>query len=248
MKKYGVAETFTSWQGEGLYTGTRMHFIRFSGCSVGKKLTDEEREKFLALEDPSHQYKGTQLPMYREKCTLYDGREFCCDTNFQTAKAMTVKEIMAEIPDGVKHICLTGGEPLDRDLSELLDYIGEETDYKVHIETSGTVSMKKAWPLFSPEFNNMGEETDWVWLTVSPKKNVLPEMVEMANEIKLLVDESFSLDKVPLTILGHELVWLQPVNYEWDVNQENVKRCLTILEQFPNWRLSMQMHKLWRVR
>jgi organic radical activating enzyme len=34
---YDIAERFKSVQGEGTYTGTPMAFIRFVGCSVGKK-------------------------------------------------------------------------------------------------------------------------------------------------------------------------------------------------------------------
>jgi organic radical activating enzyme len=44
------------------------------------------------------------------------------------------------------------------------------------------------------------------------------------------------------------LVWLQPVNYENDLKKENLDRCLAILKEFPHWRLSMQAHKIWRVR
>jgi 7-carboxy-7-deazaguanine synthase len=36
--KYPVAEKFISVQGEGLYTGTPMAFIRLVGCSVGQKV------------------------------------------------------------------------------------------------------------------------------------------------------------------------------------------------------------------
>lgn len=240
MRKYGIAETFTSLQGEGLYTGTRMHFIRFSGCSVGKKLSDPERESFIALENPSHDYNGAKLPVYREKCTLYDGREFLCDTNFQTARVMTAEELVAEIPERVKRICLTGGEPLDRDLNELFQLLDDEKHF-LHIETSGTVDIKKSIPGFLM--------TDgWVWLTVSPKSNVRRDMIDIANEIKLLVDASFDIDRVPTGVLAHQLVWVQPVNYEWDVNQENVQRCLKLIERFPNWRMSMQAHKIWKVR
>jgi 7-carboxy-7-deazaguanine synthase len=35
---YQIAELFKSVQGEGLYSGTPMAFIRFVGCSVGKKI------------------------------------------------------------------------------------------------------------------------------------------------------------------------------------------------------------------
>jgi organic radical activating enzyme len=253
-KKYGIAETFTSLQGEGLYTGTIMHFIRFSGCSVGKKLTEEEKGKFLMKFDIESQRKGlpviNNLPAYQEKCTLYDGREFLCDTNFQTAKAMSVRELIAEIPDGVERICLTGGEPLDRGLAPLLDTIAEVTQMSVHIETSGTVDFRKVYPEFhqTMQIGKRVSGEGWLWITVAPKKGVLPEMLEMANEIKLLVDETFEVDNIPNTIFSHPLVWLQPVNYENAVNQSNVKICLGLLEKYPSWRMSTQMHKLWHVR
>lgn len=38
MRTYQIAETFISPQGEGVYSGTIMAFIRFVGCTVGKKI------------------------------------------------------------------------------------------------------------------------------------------------------------------------------------------------------------------
>ncbi len=234
-KKYGIAETFTSLQGEGLWAGTRMHFIRFSGCSVGKPLTDAERGKYLMENDPESQRTGlpvlSNMPKYQEKCTLYDGRNFLCDTNFQTAKAMSVEELINEIPEGVERVCLTGGEPLDRDLKPLIEEFFMR-DIMVHLETSGTK------PLTHP--------VDW--LAVAPKKDALVGMMDEADEIKLLVDEKFDVAALPQVIMNHNLIWLQPVNYEWEINFENVKRCLKIIEQNPTWRLSTQMHKIWKVR
>jgi 7-carboxy-7-deazaguanine synthase len=236
-KKYGIAETFTSLQGEGLWAGTRMHFIRFSGCSVGKPLTAEERGKYLMENDPESQLAGspvmTNIPIYQEKCTLYDGRNFLCDTNFQTKKAMSVEELLSEIPEGVERVCLTGGEPLDRDLKPLINELNA-FDFKVHLETSGT--------------KHLPEKTPVDWLAVAPKKNAIPEMIEDADELKFLVDEHFNIGTLPAAVMGHGLVWLQPVNYEWEINFENVKRCLKLIEQNPTWRLSTQMHKIWKVR
>jgi organic radical activating enzyme len=205
------------------------------------------------LEDDESQRKGipiiNNIPSYREKCTLYDGREFLCDTNFQTSKAMSVQELLDEVPEGVTHICLTGGEPLDRDLEPLLTTLAEETDCKVHIETSGTIDILKAYQVFV--YRDLFDEdhpNGWIWLTVSPKKNVLAGMLELASEVKLLVDETFDIMNLPLLLLKHELVWLQPVNHEYEINYDNVKRCLKLLEEHPSWRMSMQMHKLWKVR
>lgn len=235
MQKFGIAETFTSLQGEGLYTGTRMHFIRFAGCSVGKKLTEAEHFKFQALEKEP-------LPLYREKCTLYDGRNFLCDTNFQTSKAMDIPELLDEIPPDVRRVCFTGGEPLDRNLVPLIENILENTGMTIHIETSGTKEVPQI--LYKPE-NGGGER---VWLTVAPKAGVFSHVLALANEVKLLVDKDFNPHNLPPVILEHPLVWLQPVNCEWEVDQENIQRCINWFKMFPNWRMSTQMHKIWKVR
>lgn len=228
---FPIAETFDSIQGEGLYTGTRMFFIRFAGCSVGKKIPVSERGS---------------LPIYAERCTTYDGRSFVCDTDFRTKETLAIDQLFDRIPRGVEHICLTGGEPLIQPLAPLLEHIGRETDYKVHIETSGTVDIRKTWPSYTS--GDSHSDYGWLWLTVSPKFNVLPEMLKEANEIKLLVDDYFDLEKVPNEVKEHDLVYLQPINEEFSVNRDNLETCIKLLSDHPNWRLSTQMHKIWCVR
>ncbi|SRR6266403_126180 len=249
MKKFPIAERFTSPQGEGLYAGTLMYFIRFAGCSVGKKLSDSERRGWEQKIDHFHSKENELLAVYTEKCCTYDGREFLCDTDFRTKEALTMKELLDGIPKGVGHICLTGGEPLNQPLSEFFDFIGSETDYKVHVETSGTVSMEDTWPEYTAADSlEAWHEGGWLWITVSPKKGLLSEMIGIANEIKLLVDENFDVEKIPDDIKDHRLVWLQPINTEFEVDRRNLDRCLSLLQEHKNWRLSSQMHKTWRVR
>jgi organic radical activating enzyme len=239
-KKFPIAETFDSIQGEGLWTGTRMFFIRFAGCSVGKRMTPEERQRFS---------DGNALPVYREACRTWDGRVFACDTNFQTKDALTMEELLEKIPKDVERVCLTGGEPLNQPLGSLLEYLGQETNKKVHVETSGTVSLESVYSNYTWQ-DNSGDENNgsWLWISVSPKSGFLSEMVGIANEIKLLVDEDFDLTKVPKVILDHTLVWLQPVNDEFAIRQDNVRKCIELMKEHPNFRISSQCHKLWQVR
>jgi 7-carboxy-7-deazaguanine synthase len=245
-KKYPIAEIFCSPQGEGLYTGTLMTFIRFAGCSVGKKIAVPDRQE-AALLDPDFG-KNVPLPIYTEKCCTYDGREFLCDTDFSTKRVLTTEEILAEVPKGVHHLCLTGGEPLDQPLEEFLSVVEGDTGLMVHIETSGTVDIhKRAWPKYTSS-ESLARDGGWIWLTVSPKRNVLPDMVFLADEIKLLVDKDFDLDKVPPDVLDHELVFIQPINHEFSLDRTNLDRCLELLKVRPAWRLSTQMHKVWGVR
>lgn len=66
---YQVAEKFKSIQGEGLYAGTPMAFIRFVGCSVGKKIChacDTDFEKTLPWRGGGEFAPGTLLDWARD--------------------------------------------------------------------------------------------------------------------------------------------------------------------------------------
>jgi 7-carboxy-7-deazaguanine synthase len=240
-KKYPISEIFVSPQGEGVYAGVLMCFVRLAGCTVGKPYPREdyqprEENTFVGLEDMPPKFK-----IYTEKCTLYDGRTFPCDTDYRTKHRMSPYQIMQEIPKNVKHVCITGGEPLMHNLDNLLSYMWGE-DKHVHIETSGTIDkfLKKE-----------------VWVTVSPKFNVHYDMLRRADEIKILVDKDFEPDH-PITALSDGMVqlvmlsdlaeqkplYIQPVNFENEVNKENLQRCLDLQQEYPNFRVSPQMHKL----
>lgn len=239
--KYAVAEYFLSPQGEGQFAGTLMWFIRLAGCSVGKPMTTEEREHFAKLEGVA------TLPVYREKCTLYDGRTFACDTDFQTHEVLTAEQILEKIPEGVQRVCLTGGEPLDKALTQLLEAL-RDAGYLVHIETSGTVNLlEKAFPQYM-YIDNMENESGWLWLTLSPKHKVLPTMISIANEIKLLVDENFDVNKLPPGVMTHKLIYLQAINPENTICWKNMELCLELQKKYPQFRVSGQWHKAWGVR
>jgi 7-carboxy-7-deazaguanine synthase len=239
-KKYPIAEIFTSPQGEGVYTGTLMCFVRLAGCCVGKRFPKEmyeprDEQTFVGLET-----MPSKLPIYTECCTLYDGRQFECDTDYRMKEQLTLNDIVQRIGD-VAHVCITGGEPFIHDLRGIVGTLMNH-GYEVHIETSGTVPLEKAF----------GEGHSWTeqesWITVSPKQGVLVEMISRADEIKLLVDENFDIAKLPEAVALARIVYLQPVNYEHTINMDNLRRCLRLQKEHPRWRVSVQMHKVMGVR
>lgn len=181
------------------------------------------------------------LPIYTEMCTLYDGRTFACDTDYRVHTRLTVREIMNQVPPEMDHICITGGEPFIHDLVPLVQAI-ERHGAVAHVETSGSKPMAKAFPVDPDGSPSLWSED--VWITVSPKLGILTEMVKRANEIKLLVDENFSVDRVPQEIINHPLVYIQPVNGEWTVDGKNLKRVMELQKLFPKWRVSVQLHKV----
>lgn len=219
---YSISEKFKSLQGEGLYTGTPMAFIRFTGCSVGKGICHGCDTDF----ESCHGWRG--------------GGEFSAGE-------------LAQWTLPYQHVCLTGGEPLDQDLTELLDALNHRvldpmTTYfpaLTHIETSGTIipSMDIA---------------DRCWLCVSPKPGFKIEVLAMADEIKVIVP---GLGKGPgWPQLEEALEWaegingmpkrvyLQPRNNPFTLNPINLKYVMDLLAEHPTLRLSAQLHKILKVQ
>lgn len=128
---------------------------------------------------------------------------------------------------------ISGGEPfIHTQLPNLIQAI-EATGRMVGIETSGTF-----WQDVSPA----------TWVTLSPKEHlnsrypVIPGMWERANEIKLVVETGQELEFYARYLPPQDgtPVFLQP---EWSQRDRAIPLILKQLQQFPNYRLSVQLHK-----
>jgi 7-carboxy-7-deazaguanine synthase len=229
-----IAEIFDSVQGEGQWVGTRMLFIRLAGCNVGKP------RQALKISSPF-----PILPTGKEAvaCTSWDGRSFPCDTDYTIHQRVTTEYLVEEIKNvGVSHVCITGGEPLlHYPVIENLFTPLAKLQVQIHIETSGTIVPKPLGgfrKLLLPGY----------WVTVSPKINAQDEMIRRADELKLLVDEQFDVERLTLSMLSHKNVFVCPINDVNDVKHDNVQRCVDLQKRFPNWRVSVQMHKIFNWR
>jgi organic radical activating enzyme len=170
-----------------------------------------------------------------------------CDTDFRVKERLTADEILQRVPLGVDHICITGGEPLIHNLSQLVEkwVLWKRTKHSIHIETSGT----KIIHFNCPQIVNATEQC---WVTVSPKANFIPSMIRRANEVKFLVDNNFNeLEAEAIAKLdtdGDTIFWLSPINGINTLSKENTNKCLEIQSRHPNWRLTNQNHKIWGTR
>lgn len=222
---YQVAEKFKSIQGEGVYAGTPMAFIRFVGCSVGKTICQH------------------------------------CDTDFDKqltwrgGGTFSPNELFIWSQPDYQHICLTGGEPLNQDLSGLFACLlnwpdPDGTGYAVpppyvHIETSGTCSI---------DDRLRGIERSRYWLCVSPKPGFREEVVQQADEVKVIAPGLGNGSGWPQ--LGDALRWadmgkivfLQPRNGKYDVDKQNLLYVQDLIRDYPQLRLSVQMHKVLHVQ
>ena len=163
-----------------------------------------------------------------------------CDTEFDTYTEMTAEEIIAKAaslrPSSSilpPFIVLTGGEPtlqVDEAFVDLLHNAG----YEVAMESNGT----------RPAPQNLD------WLTVSPKARGERQEARgerMPDELKIVFDEhtdpneflsSFSSPHSPL-------LYLQPCDTgDAQRNEAITQACVDYIKQHPQWRLSLQTHKL----
>ena len=151
-----------------------------------------------------------------------------CDTEFDTYREMTDEDIMA----AVKALCpspvlvvLTGGEPtlqVDEAFVDLLHHHG----FEVAMESNGTQLAPR----------NLD------WLTISPKGR---QAEQRPDELKVIFEEdtdpaAFLPSSTPLPEL-----YLQPCDTgDADRNAAIADKCVAYIKAHPQWRLSLQTHKL----
>ncbi len=138
-----------------------------------------------------------------------------------------------------RYVVISGGEPLyHQDFEELLERLVGD-DFEVAVETSGA----KAFPF---------EKFPQVWVTFSPKLHATDYFKGRlsltfwthSKEIKVVISEPSDLyfyeDLLDQASASEIPVFLQP---EWSKKLEATPLILKILQQKPDWKISVQLHK-----
>ncbi|MEH6579207.1 MAG: 7-carboxy-7-deazaguanine synthase [Amphritea sp.] len=177
-------------------------------------------------------------------CNLWSGREqdraksICnfCDTDFigtdgqnggkfDTAQALA-DAVLALWPDpamGKPYVVCTGGEPLLQLNQPLVDAF-KANGLEIAIETNGTLQPPKGID----------------WICVSPKSDAKLTIVS-GDELKLVYPQPKAAPE-QFTGLEFKHFYLQPLDsaLQADNTRATVRYCL----QHPQWKLSLQTHKL----
>jgi 7-carboxy-7-deazaguanine synthase len=161
-----------------------------------------------------------------------------CDTDFaaEGARKLDAEEILARLIEldahGSRRVIVTGGEPSlqwDGALAARL----RDAGFTIHMESNGTHAL--AAPVD--------------WLTISPKPQfhagrfaLAPEL--SPSEVKVVVDDT--VDNGTLESYerryGACLYFAQPcMNDSYD---RNLQRTIELVSRRPQWRLSLQLHKI----
>ena len=165
-----------------------------------------------------------------------------CDTQHQEGKEMTEGDIIEEVSRYKANlVVVTGGEPalqLTESLVEMLHLLGKT----VAVETNGTVELPK--------------NVDWI--TLSPKDAFLGEkakpILKEADELKLIYDgENHGRDDVHIVSRYANIKvthrFLQPCDTgDAEKNKEIIKKTIEFCKEHPEWRLSLQIHKILNIR
>ena len=151
-----------------------------------------------------------------------------CDTDHSPFIEMSTADIMSAVSDfPAKHLVITGGEPglqIDKDFIDKL----HDAKYFVQVETNGTLPLP--------------ENIDWI--TCSPKTPSIA--LNKVNELKVIFDGQKPLYTPTVEAQALSLQPLDTGNME--ANKKITEATIKYILDHPEWRLSLQTHKLLDIR
>ena len=131
-----------------------------------------------------------------------------------------------------RRVVVTGGEPLIYDLDNLTAFFKSQ-NISLYLETSG------AYPLSG----------NWDWICVSPKKFKAPlnEVLAKADELKIVVYNKSDFawaEEHKAKIHSACKLFLQP---EYSAFDKVMPMIIEYVKQHPEWRISLQTHKMMNI-
>ena len=176
-------------------------------------------------------YTGTPAVFVRfSGCNL---RCAFCDTQHQAGEMFSLQEIVSEVNryPVAPLLVLTGGEPSLFIDEAFVAELKQKTGKKIAIETNGT----------RPLPSNLD------WVTFSPKTafdggDLEPCVLTHCDELKVVY---LGQDLAQYDDIEAKYRFLQPCFVE-DLEQRkaNMQACVEAVKRHPNWRLSLQIHRV----
>lgn len=162
-----------------------------------------------------------------------------CDTDHHVKEHLSLVQLYTRIMSliqqtGIRFVVLTGGEPTLYKIHPLIEAL---TSWAyIAIETNG-INIHKVHRSLKPGVIP--------WITISPKPgHVNYKHLRLANEVKVVYDPAMDLEAIARTCQdqAHEgRLFLQPCSCD---NQPAIEYVL----KHPQWRLSLQIHKILNLR
>ena len=229
---YAVKELFYTLQGEGGNTGRAAVFCRFTGCNLWSGRPEDRARASCQFCDTD--FVGTDGPgggRFATPAELASAARAVWDSSSgqsAPASATTPLPTGGETRGRPLVVC-TGGEPLlqlDAPLVAALHAAG----FEVAIETNGTLAL--------PIASAPSDRIDWV--CVSPKSGTALR-IESGQELKLVFPQA-GAEPERYAHLPFAHFFLQPM--DGPARVENTELAVRYCLLHPQWRLSLQTHKL----
>jgi 7-carboxy-7-deazaguanine synthase (Cx14CxxC type) len=234
---YQVKEIYFTLQGEGAQTGRAAVFLRFAGCNLWSGLERDRADAVCKFCDTD--FVGVDGPgggKFANADALADAVTRCWHSLSPTGgegKGEGVSKPAQTSPPhpdpllrrgrGSAYVVCTGGEPLLQIDEALIDAL-HARGFEIAIETNGTIEAPRGID----------------WICVSPKSNAELKQTR-GNELKLVYPQS---DAVPerFASLPFDNFFLQPMDEP--SREANTQAAIQYCLSHPQWRLSLQTHKL----
>lgn len=217
--KYQVAERFKSVQGEGVFSGTPMAFIRFVGCSVGKKICqhcDTDFERTLP-------WRGGGSFTERDLWIWAHPYRHICLTGGEPFDQDLLPIFEDNESADMFHIETSGTRPLPDWWDRFATYAGEPG---------------RGWLCVSPKPGFL-EDT----VAVADEIKVIVPGLGNGEGWPSLEDAIRWAHWKP-----SRPVFLQPRNGRFDVDKQNLLYVQDLIKDNPELRLSVQLHKILKVQ
>jgi organic radical activating enzyme len=160
-----------------------------------------------------------------------------CDTEFEKFTEMTLEEIYETIGKVLcKWIVWTGGEPCIQLYTDILYWFAENGFHQA-VETNGTIYIPIGFD----------------YVTVSPKLG-MQRLLDVSKEYRFEIDEirtPYAIGKIIPNIEDLPTAknyYLSPIFNGDKMDQENLQSCIQYCLEHPEWKLSIQQQKIWKIK
>jgi 7-carboxy-7-deazaguanine synthase len=215
---YTVKEIFYTLQGEGAQAGRASVFCRFSGCNLWSGREEDRSRAVCQFCDTDFVGTGPDGGKFGSASELADAIDRCWGGPAGHSD---------HTPGRDKYVVCTGGEPLLQLDDALIDAL-HDRGFDVAVETNGTRPAPRSLD----------------WICVSPKAGA-PFVQTTGSELKLVYpQENAPPEKYAGLAFRH--FFLQPMDGP-DI-ERNTEDAIEYCLRHPQWRLSIQTHKLVGIR
>ena len=156
-----------------------------------------------------------------------------CDTEFESGKEYALDELLQVLKTtgkGCNEITWTGGEPTDQLTETIIAYFKEQGYYQA-IETSG--------------LNPVPDGIEFICVSPKVAEHVIAK--NFPNGVTELRYVRHNGQSIPVPSISADHYWISPHSDGYTINKTNLQHCIELCLNNPQWKLSVQNHKLWNI-